>query len=73
MSTKQAKYSVAYKSKLVLEVLKNERTLSEIASANNITPKNAYSSPKLPPTFPTVFSLVFLHQFESQLSKAFRP
>ena len=38
MSTKRAKYSAAYKSKLVLEVLKNENTLSEIASANNITP-----------------------------------
>jgi len=37
MSTKPAKYSAAYKINLVLEVLKNKNTLSEIASANNIT------------------------------------
>ena len=42
MSTKRTKCSAEYKSKLVLDVLKNERILSEIASANNITPKNCY-------------------------------
>ena len=47
MSTKRAKYSAAYKSKLVLEVLKNEKTLSEIASANNITPKNLQNWKKI--------------------------
>ena len=47
MSTKRAKYSAAYKSKLVLEVLKNEKTLQEIASANNITPKNLQNWKKI--------------------------
>ena len=47
MSTKRTKYSAAYKSKLVLEVLKNEKTLSEIASANNITPKNLQNWKKI--------------------------
>ena len=40
MSRKRRVYSAACKSKLVLEVLKNEKPLSAIASANNITPKN---------------------------------
>lgn len=40
MSRKRRVYSAAFKSKLVLEVLKNEKPLSEIASENNITPKN---------------------------------
>jgi len=40
MSRKRKVYSAAFKSKLVLEVLKNEKPLSEIASAHNITPKN---------------------------------
>jgi len=40
MSKKRTKYSAEFKSKLVLELLKNERTVSEIASANNITPQN---------------------------------
>ena len=40
MSRKRQVYSAALKTKLVLEVLKNERSLSEIASAHNITPKN---------------------------------
>ena len=40
MSKKRTKYSAEFKSKLVLELLKNERTLSEIASDNNITPQN---------------------------------
>jgi len=37
MSRKRTNYSAEFKSKLVL---KNEKTLAEIASANNITPKN---------------------------------
>jgi len=40
MSRKRRVYSVTFKSKLVLEVLKNEQPLSAIASAHNITPKN---------------------------------
>ena len=40
MSKKRANYSAEFKSKLVLEVLRNEKTLAAIASANNITPKN---------------------------------
>jgi putative transposase len=47
MSTKRTKYSANYKSKLVLEVLKNEKTLSEIASENNITPKNLQNWKKI--------------------------
>jgi putative transposase len=34
------KYSTELKTRLVLEVLKNEQTLNEIASAHNILPKN---------------------------------
>ena len=40
MSRKMTKYSTELKTRLVLEVLKNERTLNEIASAHNIIPKN---------------------------------
>jgi len=40
MSRKKTVYSTELKTKLVLEVLKGERTLNEIASANNIIPKN---------------------------------
>lgn len=40
MSRKRTKYSTELKTKLVLEVLKGEKTLNEIASANNIIPKN---------------------------------
>jgi len=47
MSKKRANYSAAFKSKLVLEVLKNEKTLAEIASANNITPKNLQNWKKI--------------------------
>ena len=47
MSRKRTKYSAAFKSKLVLEVLKNDRTLAEIASANNITPKNLQNWKKI--------------------------
>jgi transposase-like protein len=40
MSRKKTKYSTELKTKLVLEVLKGEKTLNEIASANSIIPKN---------------------------------
>ena len=40
MSRKRTNYSTELKTKLVLEVLKGEKTLNEIASANNIVPKN---------------------------------
>jgi len=40
MSRKMTKYSTEFKTKLVLEVLKGEKTLNEIASANNVIPKN---------------------------------
>lgn len=40
MSRKRAIYTTAFKTRLVLEVLREEKTLIEIASANKITPKN---------------------------------
>jgi len=40
MSRKRTTYSTEFKTKIVLEVLQADRTLNEIASANNITPKN---------------------------------
>jgi len=40
MSRKRTTYNAEFKTKLVLEVLKGEKTLNEIASANNIIPKN---------------------------------
>ena len=40
MSRKRATYSTAFKTKLVLEVLKEDKTLNEIASANNVLPQN---------------------------------
>ena len=40
MSKKRITYSIELKTRLVLEILKGEKTLNEIASANNITPKN---------------------------------
>jgi len=40
MSRKRTLYSAEFKTKLVLEVLKNDKTINEIASSNNITPKN---------------------------------
>jgi len=40
MSRKRTTYSTELKTKLVLELLQGEKTLNEIASANNITPKN---------------------------------
>jgi len=40
MSRKRTTYSAEFKTKLVLEVLKGDKTLNEIASQNNIIPKN---------------------------------
>ena len=40
MSRKMTKYSTQLKTRLVLEVLKEEKTLNEIASTNSINPKN---------------------------------
>jgi len=40
MSRKKTTYSTELKTKLVLEVIKGEKTLNEIASSNNIIPKN---------------------------------
>jgi len=40
MSRKRTTYSTELKTKLVLELLQGEKTLNEIASKNNITPKN---------------------------------
>ena len=40
MSRKRTTYSIELKTKLVLELLQGDKTLNEIASANNITPKN---------------------------------
>ena len=47
MSRKRTIYSAEFKSKLVLEVLKNEKTLQEIVSTNNITPKNLQNWKKI--------------------------
>ena len=40
MSNKRRQFSAEFKVKLVLEVLKNEKPLNQIAQENNITPKN---------------------------------
>ncbi len=47
MSRKRTSYSAEFKSRLVLEALKNEKTLQEIASTNNITPKNLQNWKKI--------------------------
>ncbi len=47
MSRKRTNYSAGFKSKRVLEVLNNEKTLVEIASANNMTPKNLQNWKKI--------------------------
>ena len=47
MSRKRTVYSAEFKTKVVLEVLKNEDTLNEIASKNNITPKNLQNWKKI--------------------------
>ena len=40
MSRKRTSYSPAFKTKLVLELLKNEQTVSQISSTYNVTPQN---------------------------------
>lgn len=47
MSRKRAIYTPEFKTKLVLEVLKNEKTLNEIASTHNVTPKNLQNWKKI--------------------------
>ena len=47
MSRKRTTYSAEFKTKLVLEVLREDKTLVEIASKNNITPKNLQNWKKL--------------------------
>jgi len=47
MSKKRTIYSSEFKSKLVLQLLENEKTLAEIASKNNITPKNLQNWKKI--------------------------
>jgi len=47
MSRKRTTYSTEFKTKLVLEVLRNEDTLNVIASKNNITPKNLHNWKKI--------------------------
>jgi putative transposase len=47
MSKKRTIYSAEFKTKLVLEVIKEESTLVEIASKNNITPKNLQNWKKI--------------------------
>jgi putative transposase len=47
MSTKRRIFTAEFKTKLVLEVLKNDKTLNEIASQNNITPKNLQNWKKI--------------------------
>ena len=47
MSRKMAKFSTQLKTRLVLEVLREEKTLNEIASANNINPKNLQNWKKI--------------------------
>ncbi|SMN16085.1 Mobile element protein [uncultured Candidatus Thioglobus sp.] len=40
MSKKRTKYTSAFKTKLVLELLQNESTIVQIASKHNILPQN---------------------------------
>ena len=40
MSKRRKTYTVEFKTKLVIEVLKEEKTISELATQNNITPQN---------------------------------
>ncbi len=47
MSTKRRIFTAEFKTKIVLEVLKGEKTLNEIASKNNITPKNIQNWKKI--------------------------
>ena len=47
MSRKMTKFTTALKTRLVLEVLREDKTLNEISSANNINPKNLQNWKKL--------------------------
>ena len=47
MSRKRTVYSAEFKTKLVLEILREDKTLNEIASANNINPKNLQNWKKI--------------------------
>ena len=47
MSRKMTKYSTQFKTKIVLEVLREEKTLNEIASEYNIIPKNIMNWKKI--------------------------
>jgi len=47
MSRKRAKYTTEFKTKIVLEALKNDQTINEIASHYNITPKNIQNWKKI--------------------------
>ena len=47
MSTKRTTYSAEFKTKIVIEVLRNDKTLTEIASENNVTPKNIQNWKKI--------------------------
>jgi len=47
MSRKRTVYSAEFKTRVVLEVLKEDKTLNEITSANNINPKNLQNWKKI--------------------------
>jgi len=47
MSKRKTKFSTEFKTKLVLELLKEEKTVAEISAANNITPQNLNNWKKL--------------------------
>ena len=47
MSAKRTVYSAKFKTKVVLEVIKNDKTLAEIALENNVTPKNIQNWKKI--------------------------
>jgi len=47
MSRKMTKYSTQFKTKIVLEILREEKTLNEIASEYNIIPKNIMNWKKI--------------------------
>lgn len=47
MSRKMKQYSTEFKTRIVLEVLQGDKTLNEIASANNIIPKNIMNWKKI--------------------------
>ena len=47
MSKKMTQYSAEFKTKIVLEVLKGDKTINQIASENNIVPKNIINWKKI--------------------------